>query len=467
MGLLSVLKRWWQVLFPVKTIEAAIKISPIISQNEIDDIQTWRKVYAGGAAWNNDDTPSLGLAKTICSATAKKAAVGLESKVSDNEWLNDQYKPVIGAMKKTVESICAGGEIIFRPFVRGDKVLVNIAESGTYYHIRKNDQGALEEVVFVERTKDGDVYYTLLTHADWRDGTYSITNTAWKSGQEGQIGLQIDLAGVAAWADLEPSSVWNNTSRPWFVLLAAPENSAIFSGAVSRIRQADKQDARIEWENEGSELAIDAPVERFQVSGAVDALNPRNTTREVELPKGKERLFRIHQGDDDKMQAWTPEIRMTPLSMRLEQIKRNIEDICGVPRGTISEVQEVARTATEVRHLKDRFKDLVEGLQENSEDALKGLVAVMSEVAIAYGLPGAYNEDALTFHWSEFMSAEEREEIFNSRLDTLVRLAGLGIVKAEEVRAFLKEFSEFFALIPEEVIALAKDELPTQIGDEY
>jgi len=469
MGFISALKRWVSRLFSKKTIEQAVGVPVLATQEQLDEFALWKKCYIGEAKWNNDDTPSLNIARTICSETARNVTIELESELQGNDYLNEQYQRVIEELRGIVEKAAAMGEVVLRPFENNGKILVTAADRLSYYPVRYDVQGELESAVFIERQREGKAYYTLLTLCDWSEGVYTVENTAYKSTSADRLGSKVSLESVKAWEWMEPSTVWR-TTRPWFVPLAAPNAEAVFSAAVELIRLADEQDARITWENEAGEMAIDASSDMFRVTGTMNALNPKQSMTRLELPKGKERLYRTNQMSGEHfngMQAWTPELRIEPLAKRLEMIKKQIETVAGLSYGMLSEAQSVEKTATEIKHGRQRFYVLVSSLQKAAQTALESLAAVMGEIAIAHGLDGKYSE--VTFHWGDSVltTESERQEEFDKRMQLMQRLQGIGVVGAAETRAALAEFSDFFHLITPEMVAESAAALPEAPGGEF
>ena len=464
------LMKWVKGLFIKKeSVEAALGVKLLTTPEEQDAIRRWREAYEGKAPWNDDGTPSLMLARSVCSEVARNVAMELESEVQGNEWLGEQYGRALDGLRGAAEMACALGEAVFRPFVYRDKILVNVAEAGTYYPVRRAADGTLEAAVFVERQRHEGKDYVLLTHCDWSDGTYKVENTAWEAPDEASIGKRVKLGAVESWSGLSPAETFRNTEAPWFSAFAVPGSKSVFDGAMDAIRLADEQDARITWENEAAEMAIDASSDMFKTVGKMDARNPKNSKVSLELPKGKERLFRANNlgGEEFGMSAWTPKIRIDELSKRLDQLKRHIETVVGLSYGTLSEPQAVERTATDVKHGRQRFYVLVSGIQQAAQQSLEALAKAMDEIAAAYGMQSGYSE--VTFHWGDsiLVTDEEREELFERRMNLMKSLQGIGVVKPEETRAALIEFSEFFHLITPEMAAEAEAGLPEPIDPEF
>ena len=137
----------------------------------------------------------------------------------------------------------------------------------------------------------------------------------------------------------------------------------VYSRAVDDIKEADYQWTRILWEFEGSELAIDGDVSLFK----------RKENGEFDLPKGKERLFRMMDFDDDKEQykVFAPPIRDKSLINGFNAILRRVEFNSGLAYGTLSDLNTVDKTAEEIKTSKQRSYSTVSDIQKALQKALE------------------------------------------------------------------------------------------------
>ena len=193
---------------------------------------------------------------------------------------------------------------------------------------------------------------------------------------EAELGTEIKLTDVPEWASLEPETKIQNVDRLLFAYFKMPEANTIdpysplgvsgFSRAVSLIKQADLQYSRLMWEFEGGELAID--VDRDALTELTD-LNGKSHTVNPQL---QARLFRpIDLGESDTYQVFAPAFRDTSLIAGLNTILMRIEDVCGLSRGTLTDAATEARTATELKILKQRNYATNADIQTALEDALR------------------------------------------------------------------------------------------------
>ena len=185
------------------------------------------------------------------------------------------------------------------------------------------------------------------------------------------------------------------------------------------------QYSRLLWEFEGSELAIDVdPL----------ALRPQQGKKTskgepvYELPQLNERLFRGVNLDEDHYNVFSPSIRDTSLLNGLNRLLMMIEDLSGLSRGTLSDAPLEARTATELRILRQRTYATIADNQAALERCLRDVVRAMDKYASIYNL-APEGEYELSFEWDDSILTDRSQEM-TERLE----LMSQGIVGKAEVR---------------------------------
>ena len=245
-----------------------------------------------------------------------------------------------------------------------------------------------------------------------RDADERLTSTF-----EGYIrelmGEPIPLARVPEWAGLEPKITIQNVDRlllGYFKMPLAnnvepgsPLGVSGYSRAVDLIHQADEQWRRILWEYEGTELAVHADETLFRA----DSMGRRL------LPDGHERLYRLVPGLENKMEVFSPAIRDEPLFNGFNNMLKRIEFQCGLAYGTLSDPQNVDKTAEEIRASKQRSFAQVRDIQKALQTALDDLVYAMDVWATLGGLApaGAYQT---AYSWDDSIVNDpgERKKLF-------------------------------------------------------
>ena len=105
--------------------------------------------------------------------------------------------------------------------------------------------------------------------------------------------------------------------------------------------------------------------------------------------KLQQRLFRpVDLGESNTYQPFAPSLRDASLINGLNNILMRIEDVCALSRGTISDVAAEARTATELKILKQRSYSSNFEIQQALETALKDVVYAMNVYCTLYNIVG-------------------------------------------------------------------------------
>lgn len=417
-------------LFGVQDVKQALKIEANISDKMAKEIIVWKNMYEDTAEWVKEDVHSLGLPSAIATELAKLTTLECKSSIDGSkraEFLNEIYQRLMQQLRVQTEYACAKGGIVFRPFVSRDKIAIDFVHADKIIPLEFDSSGDLVSCVFPDVFTKGDYIYTRLEHHEWHYGSCTITNKAYKRDKRSGsgLGIEIPLSSVEAWADIEPETVAENLKRPLFSYFKIPLANVIdsgsdlgvsvFSKAKSLIQKADEQYSRILWEYEGSELAIDADEA---------ALRPN-----LEYPKRTERLFRKldlqGMNGNDFYSVFSPQIRDSSLFNGLNKLLQRIEFACGLAYGTLSDMQEVAKTATEIVQSRQRSYATVADIQKGLQSALENLIISMDELATLYNLceRGEYE---VSFEWDDSLVVDS-----NADNAAMLQEVAAGIIKPE------------------------------------
>ena len=213
------------------------------------------------------------------------------------------------------------------------------------------------------------------------------------------------LTEVPEWKDLPPSVTINNVDKPLFAYFKMPDANTVdmnsplgvsgYSRVTSLIKDADMQYSRLLWEYEAGEMAID--VDR----DALNFLDDGNGHTSSSMNKLQNRLYRpIDLGESNTYQPYAPTLRDTQFIQGLNTILMRIEDATALSRGTLSDVSAEARTATELKILKQRSFSANAEIQHALEDALKDVVYIMNAYCSLYKITPEGEYD-VSFEWDD------------------------------------------------------------------
>lgn len=423
-------------MFNRNTLEKEMQVDIVTSDKMARAIQIWTETYEDRAPWLSETVKSMNLGATVASEYARLTTLELVSKVKGNEYLNEQYQAVIDSIRIYTEYACAKGGLVFKPYVSGQNIEVDLTQADCFFPTAYNSRGEITGAVFVDTKTIGETLYTRLEYHNLTQEGYYISNKAYKTKNiEGNnsIGNEIPLTDVSDWAELEPEAMIQNVDKTMFSYFkipiantidsTSPLGVSVYSRATNDFKEADKQYSRLLWEFEGSELAVDASIDCFKKSG-VD---------EYALPSGKERLFRMLQYESSEykkpFELFSPNIRDESLLNGLNSLLKQIEYKCGLAYGTISDPQQVDKTAEEIKTSKQRSYQSVTDTQKSLQKALEHLVYCMSVIGQLSGLPTGGKHE-VTFEWDDSIIVDAEKEREQDRKDLAA-----GIISKAEYRS--------------------------------
>jgi A118 family predicted phage portal protein len=372
MQFLNYLKGVWQRLFPLKDIKQALGIKPAITDDMLSSIELWQKCFSGNAPWLNDDVISLRLEQAITREFANITLNEMTASVS-NDKLQKIFETATEDLNSELQSGLATGAMVIKP-LGGDKV--QYISANAFVPIEFDARHRLVKVIFPEFKKIGDNYYTRLEyHSLDKDKGLTITNTAYVSASEGQLGREIPLAAVDEWASLPNAVTYPAMLRPAFGYFRTPIKNTIdgsscgvsvYANDINLIRKIDTQFGRLDWEFESGERAIHVDAAAFKKEGT-EKLNKR-------LYKAVD----VDLGDNELFKDFSPAIRQSDITDGLNTYLRRLEFSVGLAYGDLSDPDTVAKTATEILSAKNRKYNTVSAIQKQLKYCLDDLVYALA-----------------------------------------------------------------------------------------
>lgn len=377
-------------------------------------------------------------------------------------YLNEQYKKLKKKLRTQVEYGVAKGGLIIKPYVVVNKPTASeenteevketytiewdFCQADAFYPIAFNSSGDITEAVFLATVVRKELIYRRLEYHKWENNTVTITNTAYKSTNSNtsqdmaglDLGEEVSLTDVSEWAQLQPKATIANVAKPLFGYLKMPEANTIdtnsplgvsgYSRAVDLIKDADIQYSTLLWEYEGGALAID--VDR-------DALNFYEDKNSNGAPTGRSlmsmlqrRLYRTVdvEIDGSTYHPYAPALRDNSYLSGLNTILMRIEDTVALSRGTLSDAAAEARTATELKILKQRSYQENADIQQAIQDAIESAMYAANVYCSLYEIT-AEGEYEMSFEWDDSIIVD-----VDTELNKRITLMQNGIASKVETR---------------------------------
>ncbi len=477
-------------MLPLRSVEQVEKIETPLSTDMVNALNTWCDLYRDKPDWVTTDgnVKSMNLPALIASEIARQVTLEVKWNITgkapeqkepkqkqkdvydpvsdkpvydpaaqaaeratereaqeamepvDNPrslFLKQEFEKLMAVLRQKLEPGCAAGGMTIRPYPVNGHFAFGYTMDWSLYPVAFDSNGRLSDVIFRDVYLEGKVTYTRLErHVMQSNGDVEITQRAFKSSNPDSIGVEVPLSAVDIWKDLPPQAVVKNADGQlfgWYKVAAAnnvdidsPMGISVFHKAVNVIKQADIQYSRLLWEFEGSELAID--VDPLALREQKPPVYSGNGEAKQEMPKLNDRLFRGVNVGEDNYKVFSPAIRDQSILNGLNRLLMMIEDLTGLSRGTLSDAPLEARTATELRILRQRTYATIADNQAALEQCLRDVVRAMDKFATLYDMApeGDYE---VSFEWDDSILTDRTQEM-GERLELMTQ----GVISKPEMR---------------------------------
>lgn len=357
-----------------------------VSRRMAEQIKLWSDCYENKSEWLTDKYRGRHLPSAIAKEMARLVTLEFKSELSGGkraEYLATAYNKLIADAPLYTEYACAKGGVMLKPYISEGYISSAYVQADSFFPTAFDSSGNITGCIFVERKTIGKSFYTRLETHSYSAKLYTVKNAAYLSDSESILGRQISLTSVPEWSDLCAEVALTGFDRPLFCYFkmpganqfdsSSPLGVSVFANAVDAIKDADEQYARLLWEFEGSELAVNVDVTALE--------NPDKGN----IPKHSKRLYRGFDSEN-LYEVFSPAIRDQSLLNGLNDILRNVEHLSGLAFGTLSRIDDVEKTSTEVKASKQRSYCTVSAIQRSLQKSLAEYLVCLENLCDFYKL---------------------------------------------------------------------------------
>lgn len=378
--------------------EEAFGAADVTSRAMRKAISDWFDAYYGGTAGKDADPCQRiscavvsRITRTVFSEYTAAAASDAARKALAS--LNEKRK-------EALQLALVGGACYLKPCPSPAGFFFTLIPRTNVLIFGRDSHGQVTDMGTVERSVRGNQYYTLLERRKLTpDGSLSLENTLYRSGNDRSLGTKVPLASHPAYAGLAeryrfPAElglgvVELRTSQVNCVD-GSGEAVSVYAPAMGLIRNLDRNEAQMNGEFDRGQSRIIVSRDMLGKEGLQD------------------NIFVGLDEDPDfvGVTVFAPQLREQSYLARKQEYLRNIESLIGLKRGTLSDANEDLRTATEITSSSGDYSLTVLDYQAMWEDAAKkcmklcavlaelyGMEAFDPEIAIDWGNGVLYDED--------------------------------------------------------------------------
>lgn len=449
-----------------ESIKKALGIETAVSPDMADALYRWQRMYRNKPPWLNKDIKCLNLPAAISSEFARLVTNEAKIKISGssradaiNQIIQKKFKK---NLRRNIEYAAALGGICFKPYPSMNSVAIDVVRAGNCYPTEFDSDGNMTGVIFPEFKRRGKKLYARLEYQSLQGDRYIIVNRAFvstgaviRTDDIVQLGAEINLEEIEEWEDISPFEEFYNADGTLFSYLKmplanntdpdSPLGVSVYARAEQQIQDADEMYGAALWEYRSKETAIQASNEYFK----------KTRKGETILPKGGERIYQaLGNGIVDStgkllFNVYSPEIRDQSFFNGYNKILQKIEFNSGLAYGTLSDPQNIEKTAEEIKTSKQRSYSTVKDIQNAVEDSIRDLVHSI-EIWMDLKNIAPSGKVEVACDWDDSLIVDKKYELEQLRAD--VGMGAVGLVEyrmkrfgetEDQAREALRRMSEF------------------------
>lgn len=406
----------------------AFKANDITSEWMKKAIGDWFDLYFVQQATEKED-PCQQIPSTIVRKLTKAAFA--EYKASGKDDFTQAVLDALDAKKQdAMQMTLIGGESLLKPVLTTTKTGFRFAvvNRANILVFARDAEGRLTDIGSVETSAYDKHYYTLLERRTVdAHGYLTIRYSLYRSYTRGALGENVGLQTLPQYADLPdvytfPKPVWSIGMASFKTPIAncvdgGPDGVSVYATAAGLIHNINRNEAQINGEFERGES-------RIVVSNDM-------------LKKQKDGTFTLDDNvfvglnDDPEtvgITIFSPPLRINEFEVRKQEYLRNVENVIGLKRGLLSEVEAADRTATEITSSEGEYNLTIIDFQQKWEETVREVVQLCGILGQMYKVPGAHevDPDTVTIDWGNGVLYDE-----NATWEDMKDQVSRGLLKPE------------------------------------
>lgn len=384
MGIVSALLHQQQI----QSFEDAFGVKDVTTPEMRRAIQAWFALYFDGDAPPEEDDcqriPAIIVNKLYKTAFSEYSAAITRDGA---DWLSGELERLNRKSKTAVQYQLVGGECLIKPVLWGGTLDFTLIRRDCFLPIARDADGKLISVGTVENTTDGGWYYSLLERRTVdAGGTLTIESRLFRSRDGATLGEEVSLQSLPKYEQLQPVLRLPGIGGVGLAQLRTPlfncvdgtsDAVSVYAPAVGLIKNINRNERQFcdEFENGAS---------RIIASG--DLLKTDKYGRK----RFSDKLF---VGIDEDPEAvgitiFNPTLREGSYLARKQEYLRDCENLIGLKRGILSEVEAAERTATEITSSAGDYNLTIQDFQATWEQALRDTLELCARLGSLYGMTG-------------------------------------------------------------------------------
>lgn len=398
------------MIYPNSDYEMAFRAVDMTSPEMKKAIQRWQNLYYEKAATPDYD-PCQRIPYTIVRKLTK-TAFSEYSASSKDAFVSEILDAADAKKKSAMQKALIGGESGLKPIPTASGFHFAVVSRPNILVFGRDGDGNMTDIGMAEHSIRDRFYYTLLERRTVDDGGYlTITNSLYRSNDQNSLGQAVALTELPQYAELAEEYTFpeplGSVGVAWLKtpidnsVDGSPDGVSVYDAAVGLIENINRNEAQINGEFERGKSRIIASADMLEVdeAGGRKNLSASVFTAVDESP------------DDIGITIFSPALREQSYLARKTEYLRNVENVIGLKRGLLSEVEAAERTATEVTSSEGDYNLTIIDFQQMWESALREAVRLCGVLGRMYRVPGAHDveDDSIAVDWGNGVLFDEEK----------------------------------------------------------
>lgn len=396
----------------VYNFEHAFGVRDITTAAMQEAIKDWARLYYQSEPTKDED-PCQRIPATIVTKLTKTTFseyVAVSTKRSNGtEYIVAVLAALERRRKKAMQQALIGGQCFLKPIFSRNGLAFSVIPRGCFIPLGMDEQDNITDIGTAERTVQGRTSFTLLERRTVdSNGRLTICNKLYMSDSDNELGQEVSLGSLEKYAQLVPEytypePIWSLGLIPVKTPMencvdGSPEPVAIYAPAVGLIHNINRNEA--------------------QLNGEFDRGQSRIIVPETMMKRGKDGRRGLSDTvfsaapmlDSESITIFSPKLREASFLARKTEYLRNVENIIGLKRGLLSEVEAQERTAKEITSSEGDYSLTITDFQEMWEGAVREAVrvcTVLGRMFKVYSGPDIDPEKDVTISWGNGILYDE------------------------------------------------------------
>ena len=390
--------------------EAAFRAVDITSAEMKTAIQTWYDLYF--QAVSNEETDSCQKIPYTVVRKLTKTVFSEYTASSKDEFVSGVLDALNKKKEHALQMALIGGESGLKPVPTNKGFRFSVVSRPNVMVFARDGDGDPTDIGTAEKSVNGRYYYTLLERRTVDAGGYlTIENKLYRSNSSESLGQNVPLTALPQYADFaEKYTFQKPVGSVGIAWLKTPiancvdgsqGSVSVYAAAVGLIENINRNEAQIngEFERGKSRIIASADMLEFDDSGKRKKLSADVFTAVDEAP------------DEVGITIFSPAFREQSYLARKTEYLRNVENVIGLKRGLLSEVEAAERTATEVTSSEGDYNLTIIEFQQMWETAIREAVRLCGTLGQMYRVPGAHDvdDDSIVVDWGDGVLFDEEK----------------------------------------------------------